>query len=418
MKVTLLNHSDTIGGASVVTFRLMQALRREGIDARLLVMTKSSDDENVIQSCARSARNYAFFSERINIFLRNGLSKANLFKVSTASHGVSIADHPLVVDADVIVLSWINQGLLSLNEIERVSQLGKPIVWIMHDMWCLTGICHHALECDRYKARCGNCQFVCRGKRANDLSAHTWSQKNRLYDKANIHFVAVSNWLANLCKDSSLLKTRPVEVIHNAFPIDFYSIEKTAADEVLGVDSGKDIILMGAARLDDPIKGFGYAIEALNHFVGKYPQIAANAEAVFFGDIRDTSVLSSLKIPYRHLGRINDPKIVRQLFAASKVVISTSLYETLPGTLIEGQAAGSVPVTFGKGGQRDIIDHKINGYIADYKSPQSIAEGIAWALGTAPDRQMLHDSVRDRFASHVIAQKYIKLFNSLLASGI
>ena len=49
MKVTLLNHSDTLGGASVVTFRLMQALRDEGVDAQMLVLSKTSDSESVTQ---------------------------------------------------------------------------------------------------------------------------------------------------------------------------------------------------------------------------------------------------------------------------------------------------------------------------------------------------------------------------------
>ena len=172
---------------------------------------------------------------------------------------------------------------------------------------------------------------------------------------------------------------------------------------------------MGAARLDDPIKGFDYAIEALNIFAERNPDVAKNCEAIFFGDIRNPQLLTKISMPYRHLGRINDANTIKQLFASAKVVISTSLYETLPGTLIEGQAAGCVPVSFGKGGQADIIDHKVNGYIADYKSPQSITDGILWALKTAPDRDMLHEAVRKKFASQVIAQKYINLIKSLLS---
>ena len=72
MKVTLLNHSDTLGGASVVTFRLMQALQQQGVDVNLLVLMKSSDNEAVTQVCSRTRRNVAFLLERLNIFLRNG----------------------------------------------------------------------------------------------------------------------------------------------------------------------------------------------------------------------------------------------------------------------------------------------------------------------------------------------------------
>lgn len=414
MKVTLLNHSDSLGGASVVTYRLMQALRKEGIDVRLLVMSKTGNDENVTPYHSHRAHKCAFLMERLNIFLRNGLSKANLFKVSTASHGVSLASHPLIVDADVIAINWVNQGMLSLNEIEKIAQLGKPVVWTMHDMWCLTGICHHALECNEYKKQCGNCQFISGGKRKNDLSHSTWLKKQALYQNTNIQFVAVSNWLANKCKESTLLGNKHIEVIHNAFPIDSYSITPTSKIEGYDIDFSKNLILMGAARLDDPIKGFDYAIEALNIFAQQNPDMAKCCEVIFFGDIRNPQLLTKISMPYRHLGRINDANTIKQLYASAKVVISTSLYETLPGTLIEGQAAGCVPVSFGKGGQADIIDHKVTGYIADYKSPQSIADGIVWAIEASPNREMLHESVRKKFASQVIAQKYIKLFKSLI----
>lgn len=414
MKVALINHSDTLGGASIVTFRLMQALRQQGVDARMLVLSKSSNNDSVEQVCSRWRRNYAFLSERLDIFLCNGFSKANLFKVSTASHGVSLSSHSFIKDADVIVINWINQGMMSLNEIERIAQMGKPMVWIMHDMWCLTGVCHHALECERYKQQCGNCQFICGGIKKNDLSHSTWLHKQALYKKTNIHFVPVSNWLAKKARESSLLNDANISVIHNAFPVESYFTAPSAKLDALDLPKDKKLILMGAARLDDPIKGFEYAIDALNLYAQKFPQQAEMSEAVFFGSIRDASLLEQIRLPYRYIGRINDPKVIRQLYASSHVVISTSLYETLPGTLIEGQAAGCVPVSFGMGGQRDIIDHKVNGYIADYKSPQSIAEGIAWALNAAPDREMLHTSVRERFASNIIAHKYIDLFNSLL----
>ena len=415
MKVTLLNHSDTLGGASVVTFRLMQALRDEGVDAQMLVLSKTSDSESVTQLCTRRRRNRAFLSERLNIFLRNGFSKANLFKVSTATHGVSLISHPLIAEADVIAINWINQGMLSLDELEALTQLGKPIIWTMHDMWCLTGVCHHALECDNYKAQCGKCQFISNGRRKNDLSHATWLRKNEIYKNSNIYFVPVSNWLAEKCRQSSLLADKQIEVIHNAFPIDFYSTTPSSLVQGFGIDYDKNLILMGAARLDDPIKGFEYAIEAINVFSKTNPDMAKKCEVVFFGEIRDIQLLKRLRMPYLHLGRINDPKAIRQLYASAKVVISTSLYETLPGTLIEGQAAGCVPVSFGMGGQADIIDHKVTGYIAEYKSPESIAEGIVWALETAPDREMLHNSVREKFASKVIAQRYIELFKKLLS---
>ncbi len=416
MKVTLLNHSDTLGGASIVTYRLMQALQNAGVDARMLVLMKSSKDATVEQVCSRRRRNVAFIAERLNIFLRNGFSKPNLFKISTASHGVPVVSHPLIADADVIVINWINQGMLSLDELEQITHLGKPVVWTMHDMWCMTGVCHHALECERYKQQCGYCQFIKQGKVRKDLSHDIWKRKCEIYKKSNIHFVAVSQWLADKARESLLLQNANVSVIHHAFPVDFFktSVVSDVPSQLLSLPRNRKLIVMGAARLDDPIKGFDYAIEAINILEKKYSEIAAKCQLVLFGDIRDKSLLEKINLPYSHIGRINDKKTLRQLYAMASVVLSTSNYETLGATLIEGQATGCVPVAFAHDGRRDIIDHKVNGYIADYKSPQSIADGIAWALEACLDREKLHDSVRQRFASEVIAQKYIDLFNRLL----
>ena len=142
----------------------------------------------------------------------------------------------------------------------------------------------------------------------------------------------------------------------------------------------------------------------------------ANTCAVyFFGSIKDPSRLDRLRFSHKHLGHISDFRILRHLYATARVILSTSLYETLPGTVIEGQAAGAIPVTFDRGGQGDIIEHLKTGYIARYKDPISVAEGIMWAVNnTDITREQLHENVRARFASDVIARRYIDLFDRIL----
>lgn len=413
MKVTLISNSDLLGGASVVTYRLMQALRCEGIDARMVVYTKLTEDESVEVVGTRSSRGAMFLWERAQIYMCNGLNRDNLFKVSVANVGSPVHKHPWVKDADIIVLAWINQGLLSLKGVKRLSELGKPIVWTMHDMWNLTGICHHAYDCTRYKEECGLCPLL-GARKYKDLSHRTWLRKKQLYDRVPIRFVAVSNWLAERCKESKLLGDQDIEVIPNAFPVDSFLTSTSLHLLNLGIDYSRSLILMGAARLDDHVKGLPYAIEALNYIFDNHPEVARKSQVVFFGNIRHPEVLDQLRFPHVWIGRVADPKSLRLLYAAGKVVLSSSLYETLPGTLIEGQAAGCLPVTFGRGGQSDIVTHLTDGYIAEYLNPHSLAEGIMWALRKEPDRAQLHESVRARFASSAVAKRYINLFNRIL----
>lgn len=411
LKVTLISHSDLLGGASIVTYRLLYALRDAGVDARMVVFNRYSNDDLVTEAAPRPSRGTAFFRERLKIFVRNGFSRENLFKVSTASDGLPVWKHPWVAEADVLLLGWINQGLLSFRGLRKLAALGKPIVWTMHDMWNLTGICHHAQECRGYFEQCGHCQFLT-GRSARDLSRSIWKKKKKFYDSAGITFVAVSNWLARCAARSSLLADKDVRIIHNAFPVDSFFTRPTQIIDRLG--HAENIILMGAARLDDPIKGLPMAIEALNYLFDNRPDIASRSMLVFFGSVADKASLDGLRFPHQQLGRINDSNMLRQLYAHAKVVISTSLYETLPGTLIEGLAAGALPVSFGRGGQADIIEHKVNGYIAEYRDTHDFARGIVWALEQNPDRDALHEDVRRRFSSVTVAHRYLELFNSLL----
>lgn len=409
MKVVLVNHSDTKGGASVAAVRLMYALRKAGVDARMLVMHKTLNDDNIALVSTKLARRTSFLLEHAQIFARNGFSKENLFKVSIATTTLPIHRHPWVKQADVVVLHWVNQGMMSLKEVRRIK---APVVWTMHDMWNLTGVCHHAGECIGYMRECGHCRLLNNGRDANDLSRSTYLRKLYLYDHKPIYFVAVSNWLARRCAKSLLMKGRSLSVIPNAFPVaDFTGVAKLSR-KACGLPEDKRLIIMGAARLDDPIKGFDIAITALNK-VRDMP-----VAAVFFGDLRDKKVLDRLRLPYVWLGPVNSPSIIRDIYAHSDCVLSTSHYETLPTTIIEGMAAGCVPVTFGYGGQQDIVDHKQTGYIAIYRNADDVANGIRYALSDAVDRDLMRRTVAERFAAESVAQKYIDLFNQIITTHI
>ena len=150
MRLTFLRTNDNLGGAATVTLRLIGGLRQLGEDAVMVCARHTLTDAGYVHPVGWMRWLSAFLRERLGIYLRNGLSRKRLFRVSTASAGCRVYDHPTVKSADVIVLNWINQGLVSLSDIDRLCSLGKPVVWIMHDLWCATGICHLPGGCDRF----------------------------------------------------------------------------------------------------------------------------------------------------------------------------------------------------------------------------------------------------------------------------
>lgn len=419
MKVTLINKSDSTGGAAVVSRRLLHALVNAGVDARMLVVEKRTSSPRVAVAAGRWAVRRAFLAERLKIFAGNGFDRARLFQVDTASDGLPLWRHEWVRDADVVCLNWVNQGMLSLRGIGRIAALGKPLVWTMHDMWCMTGVCHHAGGCRRFERECGSCPLLGRAAGDHDLSASTHRAKARLYGRVPIHFVAVSNWLAGRAATSTLLDGERVSVIPNAF----HMPAVTAAElEGRRTADGLTHVVMGAARLDDPVKGLGILIDALRHLAAERPYLPPRLHLDLFGDLRDRSLLDRLAVPYTWHGPVYDAGRLRDLYLGAVAVLSPSLWETLPGTLVEGQAYGAIPVAFRSGGQGDIIDHLHTGYLAGSPHGEEaavaarFAEGIRWAVEESHEGigAAMRRSVEERFSAQSVARRYIDLFENLL----
>jgi glycosyltransferase involved in cell wall biosynthesis len=67
-------------------------------------------------------------------------------------------------------------------------------------------------------------------------------------------------------------------------------------------------------------------------------------------------------------------------FRAAQVVVSPSIHDGTPNSLLEGMACGCFPVAGDLESIREWITHGQNGLLVDPNSPQSIADAILLAL--------------------------------------
>ncbi len=397
MKIVILNTSERTGGAAVAAGRLGKALRQAGIQVDKLIR------ENTWLN------RFRFYWERLIIFLCNHLNRKNLFAVSIANTGMDLSGHPLVKDADIIHLHWINQGFLSLKDIEELVKLNKPIVWTMHDMWPCTGICHHARDCEKFQMICESCFFL--KSKGKDLSTSVFDKKLSLYKEANITFVGCSRWLSGKAKKSYLLRDKTVLSIPN--PIDtevYHPMDQDMTRELLGLPSGKRLLLFGALNVTDKRKGIDYLIEALRKIEKQ------DVELVVFGQAKD-DIRGLFPVSIHSMGYLSDESKIVALYNAVDMFITSSLEENLPNTIMESMACGTPCVGFEIGGIPEMIDHKINGYVASYKDASDLANGIRWVL-EHEDQQALSDAcvkkVQENYTEEVVAKQYMALYKRLL----
>lgn len=356
---------------------------------------------------------WKFVWERIVIWANNLFSKRNLFKVSIANTGYDITKFKEFQEADIIHLHWVNQGMISLKNIQQILDSGKPVVWTMHDMWECTAICHHAYTCDRFKTECMHCPFL-RFPGEHDLANRVFQKKKKLLANNTIHVITVSHWLERLAKESALLKHCPIDTIPNTLSLsDFQMMDKAECRKQLGLPLNKRIIIFGAARVDDPIKGFPMILDALSYLKAHNQEFAKDLHLVTFGIFKQAK--PHIPIDHTDIGWVKDNATLSMLYSASDALISASLYETFGQTLIEAQACGCLPISFGNSGQTDIIRHKENGYLAEYLSPASLADGIIWTLteGTAINRETIRTEVLNKYSAEVVASRYMELYTRI-----
>ena len=69
----------------------------------------------------------------------------------------------------------------------------------MHDMYPLTGGCHHAFQCTKYETECVDCETLQHCK-WGDIAQKQFRQKLKHWTKySNLKVVTPSEWLGKLC---------------------------------------------------------------------------------------------------------------------------------------------------------------------------------------------------------------------------
>ncbi|MBR3454186.1 MAG: glycosyltransferase family 4 protein [Bacteroidaceae bacterium] len=412
MKVVIVNTSEKVGGAAIAANRLMEALKKNGVSAKMIVRDRQTDKISVVavkQQNWHLALNFLW--ERGVIFLSNWLSRKNLFQIDIANTGTDITSMPEFQQADVVHLHWVNQGFLSLDNIDKILHSGKKIVVTMHDQWYFTGICHYSGDCLHYREHCHSCPLI-HGRRKKDISWKVFNRKRRMYADADITFVGCSQWIADLARSASLLKDKKIVSIPNAINMDvFHPQDKTLARQNLGLPNDKRLLLFGSQRITDERKGFKFLVEACEHIQHNNPEWTDKIGIVVVG-AKSATIESSLPFPVYAVDYVSDEKSMVEIYNAVDLYVTPSLQDNLPNTIVESMACGVPCVGFRVGGIPEMIDHEKNGYVARYKDAHDFANGILWALGEHYDNlcKQAYQKAVATYSEKSVAEQYKKIY--------
>ena len=174
------------------------------------------------------------------------------------------------------------------------------------------------------------------------------------------------------------------------------------------------MLLFGAARTDDPRKGFAEMLKALQIFYATPYAQEQKPLALLFGKISHPELLSSLtSIEFKCVGYLSPQEMVLH-YAAANLYVTPSLEENLPNTIIEAAAMECPTVAFEVGGIPEIITHGVTGYLARYRDVPDLARGMEEMLRATEKGSIAQcrTDVLHRYNTKNIVQRYLNVYTS------
>ena len=417
MRVLIINATERRGGPAIAAFRLTEALKASGIRAKMLVLEKETDCVTTVAIDKTWRVRRELRRERRIIGWHNKLKKQHRYRLDLGIAGCDITGLPEYRQADVVHLHWTCDGMISLDMIQHIVQSGKPVVWTMHDMWPFTGICHYAHDCENYMQQCSQC-FQLNSSREHDLSYRYFERKRELLTKSSIRFIACSHWLEDMARKSTLLRGQHITCIPNAVSTKlFCPHDKKKVRATLQLPADRRLLLFTSEQLAERRKGLTYIVQATQELVKNHPEWADRMALVVTGKTEGaTTLLADVPFPVYTLGYITDEHQMALIMSAVDIYTIPSLQDNLPNTVVEAMACGIPCIGFNVGGIPEMIDHLHNGYIAEPRDSNGLAEGIHWLL-TEGDYDMLSRQAlrkaQTTYSETSVAAAHIAIYNSI-----
>ena len=118
-----------------------------------------------------------------------------------------------------------------------------------------------------------------------------------------------------------------------------------------------------------------------------------------------------------YIGKLSDDMSLNVLYNSVDVMVVPSLQENLSNAIMEILSCGVPVVAFDIGGNKDMVTHMKNGYLATPFDTQDLKNGINFILNHK-NYNSISNNARNKvlkdFDSEIVATRYIELYKSIL----
>lgn len=422
MKVLLINTFDK-GGAAKACIRLHQGLLKNNINSKILLKNKTNlqipETFKIPLSSQNNSLSKKINNELVRIlkglklypnkpdtkeqFIRQRVAGLEMF--SFPESDIDITKSMLYKEADILNLHWVS-NFLDYQSFFRKTTI--PVVWTLHDMNPFTGGEHYT---EKYLGIDEKGYPISREINKNELNVFNEViniKKEALSYFHNLHIVAVSKWLFNEAKKSTLFRNYPIHLI--PYGIDsaiFQPRNREFSRELLNIPQNKTVILFVSDSIQNERKGYKYLLKAFEKI---------RKENIILLSIGYKNKVLSNNENLIELGNIQDERFMSIIYSAADVFVIPSLMDNLPNTLLESIMCGTPVIGFPVGGILDVVQNEKNGYICPEISVLALTDTLKKFLDK-PDifsTNVIRKEAVKKYDLSIQANAYIKLYKFII----
>lgn len=341
---------------------------------------------------------YAHFAESL-LLDNHGLASRRATK--------EVIDQIKQIQPDIIQLHCVHGYYINYKLLfEYLNTTNIHVVWTFHDCWAFTGHCAHFVTagCEKWKTGCFDCPL--KGeypKSFIDRSRRNYKLKKSLFVRNdNLHIVSVSEWLADLTRES-FLKNKDIHVIHNGVDLKvFYPREFEMSNRVR---------ILGVSGVWNKDKGL-YDFYKLRELLDK-----DQFEIVLIGLTKE-----QLKdVPGGIIGieRTNSVSELAEYYSSADVFVNPTYADSFPTVNMEALACGTPVITYRTGGSPEAVSPE-TGWVVEQGDIQAVASIVSQIVKIRESEIIAQrNKCRERaelvFNKDVSFDAYLDLYNRLVS---
>jgi glycosyltransferase involved in cell wall biosynthesis len=322
----------------------------------------------------------------------------------------TFASKSMNLNYDVLHLHWL-PGVISFEDLGDLVSNFRTTVWTFHDMWPITGGCHHSFNCEKFLNSCSNCPQS-RPIFYKKISASRNEKIDFFRSNERLIITVPSKWLFNRVQsflNHSDLKNQ-IRLVRNPIDTKKFSptsvVIKNSIRKKLGFREQSLLLGFNANNLADPLKN----LELITSYVDRF-----NSSSILKVDllVLGNNCPKSFNGPHHHYLGTDSTTSLPDFYRVIDIFINLSKMENLPTNVLESQSCGLPSLVSKNGGLPETIIPGKTGYvISNFTEFRDALNNLSKISSRDSFGKEARKFIAENFSIEVVEFKYRELYDS------